>query len=247
MGIKFKPAIIGIALTFLLSNYSPLNAADNKPKTSQIKTDKQTKNLESKVSDSEIISQIYLNKAENTDLWKSNPDKALEYYEKALKYNPNCKIAYFHRNELYYNLKRYDDSLKDVQKAFELDPKDPETPRHVAEANYKIGNHQEAIKYWGKQKDILKSAKTDVIMHNDGMNSYEINRKDSLMGTYLMRAQEYNTTEEYENAVKECEEALKLFPKNPFILNELETAKDGLKKKNKIIIVPVPVKPKAEF
>jgi len=247
MGSKIKLAIIGLALATLIGNYSPLNAADNKPQTPK----KQVSNLESKVSDEaydeaadiKLMSEFYLKQAENGNLWKSDPDKALKFYEKAIELNPNCMRAYYHGGELLENMKRSEDALKWHLNAVKIDPLDPTTWRHAADSYNRLGMKKEAIGAWEKIIELYESKDEKVLKHMEEIkNSDEYSdlkipekKKDSEIAIYsLMIGQAYNDLGQYDKG-KECLEKAMSKPKyqkHQVLMLELERSKEGLNSQN---------------
>ncbi|HDI72543.1 MAG TPA: tetratricopeptide repeat protein, partial [Candidatus Altiarchaeales archaeon] len=53
---------------------------------------------------------------------KGNYKQAIEYYSKAIEYNPNDASLYNNRGLAYYNLQQYDKAIADYTKAIEIKP-----------------------------------------------------------------------------------------------------------------------------
>jgi hypothetical protein len=88
-------------------------------------------------------------------LWKdgkyAKPDKALDYWNKAIRTNPKSPEAYNNRGLAFYNLKRYQKAVKDYSQAIRMNPEDP-----IA-YNNRGNSYYEMMKYEPAQSDYNKS------------------------------------------------------------------------------------------
>jgi len=73
-----------------------------------------------------------------------NPQKSLEYLDKALAINPELAKVHAYMAVLCFHLGRYDDALRHGQKAFELNPDLPETAAALATVSLVLTHYREA-------------------------------------------------------------------------------------------------------
>ncbi len=56
--------------------------------------------------------------------FKKEPEKAVSYYEEALKKNPLNKKVYYHLGSVYYKEKRFDEAVRQYELLLKIDPKE---------------------------------------------------------------------------------------------------------------------------
>ena len=72
------------------------------------------------------------------------PDSTLKYLNKCLEINPNTDFALYNRGKvLFSDYKKYNEALKDFNKAISLNPQG-EYFLNRSYCNYKLGNYDEA-------------------------------------------------------------------------------------------------------
>lgn len=92
----------------------------------------------------------------NSYVYQNNYEKALEYYQFALKYNPDFRDARSNMAKMYKEMGRKAGEVEGnlpkakemLQKSLEIDAKDPETNRLMGVATGMSGQAREAIKYF---------------------------------------------------------------------------------------------------
>jgi len=81
-------------------------------------------------------------------LWKNGkyakPDKALEYWNKAIRANPKSPEAYNNRGLAFYNLKRYQQAVKDYSQAIRMNPEDAIAFNNRGNAYYEMQKYEPA-------------------------------------------------------------------------------------------------------
>jgi len=85
---------------------------------------------------------VWFNKA--NALWDgekySNPKKAIEYLNKAIKLQPDYAQAFYNRGNAYYGLKMYQRAIKDYNETIRLKPKDVDAYHNRGNAYFNQGN-----------------------------------------------------------------------------------------------------------
>ncbi len=92
----------------------------------------------------------------NSYVYQNNYEKALEYYQLALKYNPDFRDARSNMAKMYKEIGRKAGEVEGnlpkakemLQKSLEIEPKDPEVNRLLGVATGMSGQAKEAIKYF---------------------------------------------------------------------------------------------------
>ena len=113
-------------------------------------------------------------------LWKdgkySNPNKALDYWNKAIRANPKSSEAYNNRGLAFYNLKRYQQAVKDYSQAIRMNPEDSIAYNNRGNAYY------EMLKYKPAETDYNKSIALNPqyanAYLNRGLGYYQMNKND---------------------------------------------------------------------
>lgn len=146
--------------------------------------------------------------------------KAIENYDISIKLNSNNPTAYSNRGGSYTILKEYKKALDDANKAIELDP-------NIASAYDVRGDVYVEFKQYDKAMTEYNKA-------------IELEKKDNdplwdESATYNSRAILYNILGQYEQAIADVEEALKLNPNNENYYDIGADAYKGLKQYSKAI------------
>ncbi len=113
-------------------------------------------------------------------LWKdgkySDPNKALDYWNKAIRMNPKSAEAYNNRGLAFYNLKRYQQALKDYSQAIRMNPADSIAYNNRGNAYY------EMLKYKPAEADFNKSLELNPQYANAYLNRglvfYQLDKKE---------------------------------------------------------------------
>lgn len=84
------------------------------------------------------LALFYLDKAE----------EALKEFEKAINLNNSFTLPYANKGLVYLNQEQYDKAVEFFLKANELDSGNPETYYNLAVTYYRMGNKNEALKYY---------------------------------------------------------------------------------------------------
>jgi hypothetical protein len=87
-------------------------------------------------------------------LWQdgkyADPDKALAYWNKAIRANPKSPEAYNNRGVAYYNLKRYPQAVKDYNQAIRMRPEDAIAFNNRGNAYYEMSKYEPAVSDYNK-------------------------------------------------------------------------------------------------
>ena len=75
----------------------------------------------------------------------TDPQKAIEYLNNAIRLQPNNAETYNKRGTAYYNLGQYENTIKDDSEAIRLAPQYPEAYNNRAGAYVRLGEFQKAI------------------------------------------------------------------------------------------------------
>lgn len=78
-------------------------------------------------------------------VYEGNYSKAIKYYDKALKINPNFAEAYYHRANAKYDLKDYEGSMADCRKALNLNPELKSAYFNLGLSEYHLKDYRGAI------------------------------------------------------------------------------------------------------
>jgi cytochrome c-type biogenesis protein CcmH/NrfG len=94
-----------------------------------------------------LTAEDWFNKAQA--LWQdgkhSDPNKAIEYLNEAIRLNPNLTEAYYNRGLVYWNLNQYQRAIEDCNEAIRLNPNLPLTYYFRGSIYRKLGQYQRAI------------------------------------------------------------------------------------------------------
>ncbi len=87
-------------------------------------------------------------------LWKdgkyADPQKALKYWNKAIRENPKSPEAYNNRGLAYYNLNRYQQAVKDYSQAIRMNPEDAIAYNNRGNAYYEMMKYEPAKSDYNK-------------------------------------------------------------------------------------------------
>lgn len=88
---------------------------------------------------------------------KRNYQKAFGFFDVALQLDPKNKFVYYHRGEVLCSLGWFREGLRDHLKVIEIDSKDPEAYRHIAQTYEAMREYEKAIFYLKKMVELLNS------------------------------------------------------------------------------------------
>ena len=86
-------------------------------------------------------SQLFAQALSENDL-----NRKIEFYSQAIELNPKFAEAYYNRGNAKYNMKRYEEAIKDYSEAIGLNPNDAEAYYNRGNAKYNMKRYEEAIK-----------------------------------------------------------------------------------------------------
>lgn len=127
--------------------------------------------------------------SEAVALWKNgkytNPKKAVNLLDKAIKQNPNFIQAYNNRGNAYRDLKQYQKALNDYDKAISLNPKFVKAYSNRGNIYYDQKKYQMAIKDYNKTISLNSSYRMAYL--NRGLAYHQL-KKNNLACTDLKKA-----------------------------------------------------------
>jgi tetratricopeptide (TPR) repeat protein len=121
-------------------------------------------------------------------LWKdgkyAKPNKALDYWNKAIRANPKSPEAYNNRGLAFYNLKRFQKAVKDYSQAIRMNPEDP-----IA-YNNRGNSYYEMMKFEPAESDYNKSIALNPHYANAYLNRglvyYQMDKNDQACVDFKM-------------------------------------------------------------
>jgi tetratricopeptide (TPR) repeat protein len=130
------------------------------------------------------VALTYMGIIEDT---RSNYTKALEYYSRAIKYDPSNSGTFRNLAITYKNMGKYDEALRYVEKAIDLDPKSANN--HILQGNlyFLLNRYTDAIKSY---EHALEHDKSNASALFNIAQSYSKMGKDAQAITYLKDAAE---------------------------------------------------------
>ena len=131
---------------------------------------------------------------QTSELWKdgkySNPRRAIELLDKAIKLDPGYARAYCHRGNAYADLKQYERAIQDFDKAIKLDPGYAWAYGIRGLAYADLNQHERAI------QDLDKAIQLD----------------PNFAASYGIRGLAYADLHQYAKAIQDFDKAIKLDP-----------------------------------
>jgi tetratricopeptide (TPR) repeat protein len=113
-------------------------------------------------------------------LWKdgkySDPNKALDYWNKAIRMNPKSAEAYNNRGLAFYNLKRYQQALKDYSQAIRMKPADSIAYNNRGNTYYEMFKYEPAEADFNKSIDLNPQYANAYL--NRGLVYYQLDKKE---------------------------------------------------------------------
>jgi len=107
---------------------------------------KKTATIEAEGKELEEIADRY--HALGNSFIASSPDSAIMFYQKALEKNPNHLLSLYHLGEAHLISHNYSKAEETHKRAIGINPKNPESWRHLALTYDNSGRYQEAANCW---------------------------------------------------------------------------------------------------
>ncbi len=133
---------------------------------------------------------------------------ALDLFKENVRKNPNSPKAHNDLAFQYYQLKKYDDAIKEYQKALEIRPGDFLARNNIAQIYYETGRYQQALDLFNEL--LPKNEKNSLLHNNIGMCFHQMKK--------------------YPEAYFEYKKALELNPNNKYSIDGMKVLKLDMKK-----------------
>jgi len=154
----------------------------------------------------------------------TDPKKAIEYLNNAIKLQPNYANAYGNRGIAYHNLEQYQLAIEDFDKAVRLKPDLAMTYSNRGSTYTILGEYQRAIEDFDKavhlQPDLdLAYNNRGIVYHKLGQlqraiedYSKAIRLKPDDANIYMVRAIAYDSLGQYQHSIEDYTEVIRLKP-----------------------------------
>jgi tetratricopeptide (TPR) repeat protein len=183
---------------------------------------------------------------------------ALDYFHKALTFDPNSDAAYGGQAVVEFRLAQYDSAIADARKAIQLSPDThPEAYLLIGTLADRDGDHDARIAYMTKAIAILPTyaeayagrghGYMDERKYNQALDDFNeaISLKPTLASVlkpnfvivYVERASNSMKRGEYQAGIKDLAKALQLDPENARALGDLGDAYDVTKQYDKAVVI----------
>lgn len=163
-------------------------------------------------------------------------DKAIQDYSECLKLKPDDKAIYISRGHCYYNLKQYSEAIGDYSEAIRLDPQLDVAFKFRGYSYYNLQNYAEAIQDFDaflafdpNDENIMQFKKLAVQKQGDS------NENLKTFKDYNQRGIKFFKSKEYDKAIQDFTEAIKLAPKNAVLYQNRGDSYYNLKQYEKAI------------
>lgn len=160
-------------------------------------------------------------------------DRAREDFHQAATLNPRSSMAFFGRGQAHFGTNEYDRAIEDLNEAIKL------LPGNSAAYAMRGGAHSAKREYDRAIEDLDHAIKLDplcyVAFHSRGLvhdlrgehghaiadynRAIELNPSPGTTETYVRRSHVYQRKRDYERAMQDLDQALKLDPRNIFALS----------------------------
>ncbi|MBP6811085.1 MAG: tetratricopeptide repeat protein, partial [Saprospiraceae bacterium] len=155
------------------------------------KRDSKTTSLPSQIKDNnQALSQEWFDKATKVDA--KDPNRKIDYYSKAIHFDPNNDYAYLKRGVAYDEIGKHREAIADYDKAIQLDPSYPQAYHNRGVAKSSLGQYNEAV--------------------IDFDNAIRVNPKYAL--SFAGRGSAKHNLGKYNEAIEDYNQAIKLDPKD---------------------------------
>lgn len=149
--------------------------------------DKRVEDIQNSKLDSELTAWDYVLKGDRA-FFEEDYNRAILFYDEAIKIDPKYEYAYLSRGSAYHNLEKYDKAIEDYSKAIEYNPEDLVAYINRGIAYGKIEKYGKAIEDYSKAIE-LKPEDVDV---------------------YLFRGDAYLNLKEHDKAIESFSKAIAL-------------------------------------
>lgn len=143
----------------------------------------------------------------------TDPQKAVEYFDEAIKLVPDYPAYYFHRGNANYYWRQFKLALRDYDKALNLDKDYAEAFNNRGNTYYQQKKYDKSIKDYD---EAISRDNRDADAHNNRANTYY--------------KQGY-----FDDALEDYSTAVKLAPRNPIYLNNRGITHDAMKSYKKAL------------
>tara|TARA_Y100001960_G_scaffold135471_1_gene143714 strand:+ start:556 stop:2943 length:2388 start_codon:yes stop_codon:yes gene_type:complete len=153
-------------------------------------------------------------------------ENAIWDYESAIRLNPKCHQAFIGRGYTYLHEKRYADSIKDFSRAIALKPKDDEGYFNRGYAYSENQKYDEAVKDYSKSIELSSFNKVNSY-RNRAIAFNKLGHADKAIADYTAainieesellyhyRCELYLQTSDYDKAIEDSSQVIKLNPSN---------------------------------
>ena len=144
----------------------------------------------------------------NYFLHQSNYSQAVAYFTEAIRRNPNYADAYLNRGTAYDGLGRNDLALQDFGAVIRLRPTEPKAYYGRARIEQGLGRQQDAI--------------------SDVTQALSLNPTESRDVYYRLRGSAYSLSNQFQSAIEDFDESLRLKPQDAFSLGSRAAARGNL-------------------
>lgn len=186
----------------------------------------------------------------------NRPDSAFVYYQELSKINPDTADAWIALGTYYFNIKEYETSAKNLNKALELDPKSIDAVTLLSQAYDMLNDTENAIKSYEKAKELIPEEKAfpynlgliyNKIVNIEGVDAAKkslyftkiienfdavIRLDPDIVVPYQMKSFAEMQQEKYDAAVVTLTAGLDHFPENGSLWFNLGVAYTHLQKKS---------------
>jgi len=142
---------------------------------------------------------------------KDQYDRAIDDYNEAIRLDPNCSEAYMFRGSACLKKGQYDYAIRDCNEAIKLNP----------------NNTALAYAYLNRGDAYIKKGQYDQAI-NDYSEIIKLKPDDAV--AFFIRGDAYSKKGRYDQAIKDFEKALSIDPNSELVKQNLEKAKQMLRK-----------------
>ena len=160
----------------------------------------------------------------NDFFYKSEYEKALKAYDKAIELDPNYAMAWFNKGTALGKLSRHEKALKAYDKAIELDPNYAMAWFNKGTALGKLSRHEKSLKAFDKAIELgpnyamawcnKGAALGKLSRHEDAMKAFDkaIELDPNYAMTWVNKGNALIKLSRHEDALKACDKAIELDP-----------------------------------
>ena len=155
----------------------------------------------------------------------TDPKKAIEYLNEAIRLQPDLAIAFSGRGAAYADLKQYQRAIEDYSEAIHLKPEYATAYGYRGLAYDELGQYQQAIKDYDEVIRLKPDESAHVIrgaayaalkQYQCAIEDYSeaIRLKPDHALAYSIRGKAYYNLGQYQRAIKDCDKSIGLNPKD---------------------------------